>query len=374
VHRTETDGELVAAVLAGERQQFAVLVDRHVGRTTAVAQRLLRSRTETEDVVQEATLQAYLGLRELRDRDRFGAWFAAIAANLAKIRLRETQGRLLPLDGVDGGLAGDDGLDRGERLQAIHEALAQLSSPEREAVLLHYVRGLTTPEIASRGDERIGTVRVRLHRARRRLQASLAAMAPTTRKERSMIEVEVRDVVVRVAPNRDGETPRLAMENRIILLAEKQGERVLPIWTGAPEGDTLTLHLVKASPPPRPMTIQLMARLLEVTGGRVERVVVSSLRENVFYAAVHVAVADEGMQEVDARPSDGINLAVRVGAPIFVDEDVMETAGFAAADKAALDRELTERCVRDGEEPPEGEWRSLTPDLMPSLSHPRPAR
>jgi bifunctional DNase/RNase len=185
-----------------------------------------------------------------------------------------------------------------------------------------------------------------------------------------MIEVEVRDVVVLVATNGDGEEPRLAMANRIVLLAEKEGQRILPIWIGAPEGDTLALHVVKASPPLRPMTIQLTARLLEATGGRVERVAVSSLRENVFYATVDVAVADGTVQEVDARPSDAINLAVQVGAPVFVDEDVIDTAGFAAADKAALERELTERCAKDGEEPPEGEWRSLTPDLMTSFSFP----
>ena len=112
------------------------------------------------------------------------------------------------------------------------------------------------------------------------------------------------------------------------------------------------------------MTIDLMARLLQAMGGHVERVVVSSLRENTFYAAVHVA--NGATQELDARPSDGINLAMRVGAPIFVEEEVFEAGGFAAADEAALEIELTERCAKHGEEAPAGEWRSLTPDLMTS--------
>jgi RNA polymerase sigma-70 factor, ECF subfamily len=373
VHRTETDGELVAAVLAGDRRAFGALVDRHVGRATALAQRLLGSRAETEDVVQEATLQAYLGLRELREPERFGTWFAAISTNLAKMRLRQARGRLVPLDGLDGRVTREDGLEARERLRAIHEALAELSEPEREAVLLHYVGGLTTPEIAFRGDEQVGTVRVRLHRARRRLQRSLAALAPITREERSMIEVEVRDVVVRVAPDGEEAEPRLVAPQRIILLAEKGGRRTLPIWVGSPEGDALALHLVKASPPPRPMTIELMARLLEATGGRVERVVVSSLRENVFYAAVHVAVGEGSVEEVDARPSDGMNLAVRVGAPIFVDEEVLSAAGMEAADPESLERELAAACARHGQEPPPpGEWRSLSPDLMESLLPWRP--
>jgi uncharacterized protein len=185
-----------------------------------------------------------------------------------------------------------------------------------------------------------------------------------------MIEVDVRDVVVRVAEDGDREEPTLAMPNRIVLLAEKKGERLLPIWIGDREGDALALHRVLTSPAPRPMTFDLVARLLEATGARIERVVVSSLRENIFYAAMHVAGGDGAVQEIDARPSDGINLAVRVGAPIFVDEKVLETAAFAAADESALDRELDERCAQHGEAPPPGEWRSLTPDLMPSLRPP----
>jgi RNA polymerase sigma factor (sigma-70 family) len=361
VHRSETDGDLVAAVLAGDRAVFAKLVDRHLARATALARGLLDSRAEAEDVVQEATLQAYLGLRDLRDPERFGAWFCAIAANLAKVRLRQARGRLIPLDGIDP--SAQDGLEARERLQAIHDALADLSRPEREAVLLHYVGGLTTPEIARREGEQVGTVRVRLHRARRRLQGVLVAFTPATRKEKQMIEVEVRDVVVRVAPNGDSEEPSLAMPNRIVLLAEKEGERLLPIWIGAPEGDALGLHLAGVSTP-RPLTIDFMARLLEAMGGKVQRVVVSSLRDNTFYAGVHVV--NGAVQELDARPSDGINLAVRVGAPIFVEEDVFETTAFAVSDEQALEVELTERCAKHGEEPPPGEWRTLTPDLMTS--------
>jgi RNA polymerase sigma factor (sigma-70 family) len=366
VHRTETDGDLVAAVLAGNRRAFALLVDRHAARATTLARRLLGSAAEAEDIVQEATLQAYLGLRGLREPERFGAWFAGIATNIAKMRVRQTHGKLFPLDGVDGRLTSEDGLETRERVDALHDALARLSVSEREAVLLHYVRGLTAPEIAVRAGEQVGTVRVRLFRARRRLQHVLAAFSPATRKEREMIEVEVRDVVVRVAPNGEGEA-NLAMPNRIVLLAEKEGQRLLPIWIGPPEGDALGLHLAGVATP-RPMTIDLMARLLEAMGGRVERVVVSSLRDTTFYAAVHVA--DGANQELDARPSDGINLAVRVGAPIFVDEEVLEAGGFDAGDEAALERELTERCAKNGEEPPPGRWRSLTPDLMTSWHPP----
>lgn len=367
MQRTETDGDLVAAALAGDRSAFVELLDRHLARATTLARGLLGSRAEAEDVAQEATLQAYLGLPDLRDPERFGAWLCGISTNLAKMQLRQTRGRLVPLDGVDGRLVDEDALEARERLAAIHDALDCLTRSERETVLLHYVGGLTTPEIALRRGERAGAVRVRLHRARQRLQGALGAFTPVTRKERHMIEVEVRDVVVRIAPNGDGEEPTLAMPNRIVLLVEKDGRRLLPIWIGAPEGDALGLHLAGVTTP-RPMTIDFMARLLEAMGGQVERVVVSSLRDDTFYAGVHVA--NGSVQELDARPSDGINLAVRVGAPIFVEDEVLETAGFAAADEVALEVELTERCAKHGEAPPPGEWRTLTPDLMTSWHPP----
>src|SRR3954466_14441245 len=86
--RRPTDGELVAAVLAGERAAFGALIDRHRAGAVAIVRRMLRDPLEAEDVVQESLLQAFLRLDELRTPERFGAWLCGIAANLAKMRLR----------------------------------------------------------------------------------------------------------------------------------------------------------------------------------------------------------------------------------------------------------------------------------------------
>jgi bifunctional DNase/RNase len=120
---------------------------------------------------------------------------------------------------------------------------------------------------------------------------------------------------------------------------------------------------------PRPLTADLMARLLEAAGAGVERVTISSLRENTFYAVVLIATGD-GAQEIDSRPSDALNLAARVGAPIFVDDEVMATAGIAGED---LERELAELCEKYGFDQEAGEWRSLSPELVKAL-HPPPRR
>lgn len=90
--RERTDAELVAAAAEGERLAFSALIARHGARARGVARLLLRDADGAEDVEQEAVLAAYLGLSRLREPARFGAWLAAIAANLARMRLSFANG------------------------------------------------------------------------------------------------------------------------------------------------------------------------------------------------------------------------------------------------------------------------------------------
>ena len=355
--REQTDSELVAAARGGDRGAFEVLLDRHDRGVRAVVRRLL-GEDEAEDVVQEAFLQAYLGLDRLRQPSRFGSWLCAIAVNLAKMRLRSRRS-VLP-GSMDGNARVE--LDAVEVSELVHSALDALPAREREALLLTYVEGLTSLEVASLTGERPGTVRVRLHRARSRMRELLRPP-----KEVTVVEVTLEDVVVRVAEG-NGE-PRLADESRrIVLLKEKGGERVLPIWIGEPEAAALALEL-GGEAMPRPLTADLMAKLLGAAGAAVERVTVNSLREDTFYATI-VLETSAGPQEVDARPSDALNLAVRVGAPIFVDDAVMEHA-FTGD----LDEKVREEEARRGlESGPEGEWRSLSPEMVKALYPPFPPK
>jgi uncharacterized protein len=351
--RERTDSELVAAVRAGDRAAFGVLLDRHDRAVRTVVRRLL-GESEAEDVAQEAFLQAYLGLERLRDPSRFGAWLSAIAVNLAKMRLRERRA-LVPLGEVPDR---DGGADSAELAEQMASALETLPRHEREAVLLSYA-GLTSPEVAALVGERPGTVRVRLHRARARLRARLGTLIPQAGKETKMVEVVVHDVVARTTVENGGE-PQIVGDLRIVLLREKGGERVLPIWIGRPEGDALALEL-GGEATPRPMTADLMAKLLEAAGAKVESVAVNSLREDTFYGTI-VLVTGAGKREVDARPSDALNLAARVKAPILVDDAVMEHA-FTGD----LEEKVREEQERRGLEPEEGEWRSLSPEMVKAL-------
>jgi RNA polymerase sigma factor (sigma-70 family) len=349
------DDKLVSAALAGDPAAFATLVEQSRARVESVVERMVGE--EAEDLVQEALLRAYLGLSQLRDPARFSAWLCGIAVNLAKMRLRRraVEARVVVDATCDGGL------EERELLEVVRDAVEILPPGQRDAVLMHYIEGLSCEEIAAVLETSPGAIRVRLHRARQQLRKQLAPLAPspTPKEEIHMLEMRLEDVIVRVA---EDDPMKLVADQRIVLLKEADGERLLPIWIGAPEGNALALRLT-GEKTPRPVTSDVMAELVRVTGARVERVAVTSLREKTFYAVIAVAV-DGRVDELDARPSDALNLAVRIGAPIFVEDSVLEENAMPADD---LPARLEDEAKKAEHEVPPGEWRSLSAELLQSL-------
>ena len=110
----------------------------------------------------------------------------------------------------------------------------------------------------------------------------------------------------------------------IIILKDEEDKRSLPIWVGIFEANAIALELEKI-PTPRPMTHDLIKSILETVEARVQKVVVTDLKENTFYAVLHLQIG-ETEYKVDSRPSDAIALALRVSAPIYVDEEVVRKA------------------------------------------------
>jgi uncharacterized protein len=113
----------------------------------------------------------------------------------------------------------------------------------------------------------------------------------------------------------------------IIILRDKEGQRVLPIWVGVFEANAIALQIENVTTP-RPMTHDLLKNVIQDLRGRIEKIVVSDLKENTFYALIYLTVGGEVMA-VDARPSDAIALALRARAPIFVEEKVIDHAKTA---------------------------------------------
>ena len=116
----------------------------------------------------------------------------------------------------------------------------------------------------------------------------------------------------------------------IVLLKENDGERFLPIWIGAMEATAIAFAL-QGIVTARPMTHDLMRNLLEELTVRVERIVITELRDGTFYAVIHMQ-QNGTSYEVSSRPSDAIALAVRVNVPIFANEEVLAEASIVIRD------------------------------------------
>lgn len=112
-------------------------------------------------------------------------------------------------------------------------------------------------------------------------------------------------------------------QDQIIVLKEKEGERQLPIIIGLPEASSIKLK-ISGVEPPRPMTHDLLMAIIEGLGARLEKLIIDDLVSNTFHAKLVLELSDGEVKQIDARPSDGIALAVRAQIPIFVSEDVLE--------------------------------------------------
>ena len=114
-------------------------------------------------------------------------------------------------------------------------------------------------------------------------------------------------------------------DQQVIVLREKGGERSFPIIIGIFEAVSIDRKL-KEIEVPRPLTHDLLMDTIREMGGELKRIVVNDLKDNTFFARLHVERDGEDI-EVDARPSDAIALAVRAGCPIYAEESVIERAG-----------------------------------------------
>jgi uncharacterized protein len=110
----------------------------------------------------------------------------------------------------------------------------------------------------------------------------------------------------------------------IVVLRDGDGQRILPIWVGVFEANAIALQIENVQTP-RPMTHDLLKNVLEDLNAHVERVVVCDLKDNTFYAKIHIQSGGDS-RSIDARPSDAIALALRARAPIYVEESVIDGA------------------------------------------------
>jgi bifunctional DNase/RNase len=209
----------------------------------------------------------------------------------------------------------------------VHRAVAALPNGQQQAVQLFYLQGLSHREVAADLRISVGAVKARLHQAR-------AALAPTLTQITDIPEVKTVTTTnatewtdATVTEIRRGQGPDGGPDTHIMMLYERGGERRLPMWIGPAEASALAL-ILESVETPRPLTYRLTLSLVEAAGARIEEVRITRLLGTVFHASV-IVQGPGGPQEVDARPSDAVTLALATGAPIRVDSSLLHPAATA---------------------------------------------
>jgi RNA polymerase sigma factor (sigma-70 family) len=346
---------------------MAELLRRHWDIAVLLAERVLGSPDLARDAVQEAAIAAMTDLARLRSPDRFSAWFCGIALNVARKWRRQLRSEVpglsweLPSDAPNPAEAAEIA----DTAARVRDAIAALADGQRGAVRLFYLQGLSHREVADELGISVGAVKARLHQARAALAPRLTQFTPDKPdKEATVASTETHEaawteVVIRGVSRTEHDD--IARREYIMVLAERDGDRMLPIWIGPAEASVLALALESVETP-RPFPYKLAAGLVEAAGSRVTGVRITRLTDSVFYAVVEVA-GPAGQREVDARPSDAVNLAVVTGAPIRVNSELFGigvrpgadgtvAARLATADIAAeTQRRMAESAKRHGRPP-----------------------
>ncbi len=123
-----------------------------------------------------------------------------------------------------------------------------------------------------------------------------------------------------------------ASNTYVVILQEKDGERLLPIWIGQPEAESIVMEMNDIRPP-RPLTHDLCKRLITGLGGSLRRVQITKVQDNTYFAELHIYRGEEVLH-VDARPSDSIALALRLSAPIYAQESLLTALAVEEGEEA----------------------------------------
>lgn len=146
-------------------------------------------------------------------------------------------------------------------------------------------------------------------------------------------------------------------EQHVVILREADGSRIVPIWIDPYQAQSIAMEM-HGTEMTRPMTHDLLRNVINEMGGRIMRIVVNDLRDGTFYALIDIETPS-GPISVDARPSDAIALGVRVQAPVFVEDMVLDQAGVSIAEQ--------EPETPHGEEAPDDERLSVFRDFINNL-------
>ncbi|MEO0595457.1 MAG: bifunctional nuclease domain-containing protein [Chloroflexota bacterium] len=339
------DASIIQQVREGDKDAFGILIERHYPMVYRLACRVIGHPDLAQDRAQEACLQAFLSLDSLRDPSAFQSWVYGITLNVCHAYLRQ-QKPTITLDDTLVRLLQDKRpspeaiTQQRESDTHLREAIRQLSARNQEAIVLYYFQGLTQQAIAQELSISVTAVKGRLHKARQQLKSMLyTAIYPVgvsasvnhhqrgntmATQDSTLIPIRIIDTPFQVVTSDDGKQRTLSQ----LLLFNEETRRAMVIWVDEYLATTIALSLQKSDEIhtfTRPTSHDLMGHLLKASGATIESVIINDLRENVYYATVRLQT-ENGIQAIDARPSDSIALAVRHDVPIYATEKLWQVA------------------------------------------------
>ncbi len=333
---------------AHDTDAFRQLVERYQTLAFSIALQLVSQPEMAQDLVQEAILQTYLSLDQLRDVTRFKSWFYGIVLHVCQNWRRRQHRTPLPLEVPQAQQVCAEGADphaiaeERELRNYIHVVLNNLSPQNRVVMLLFYYEELRMDEIAARLNLSLVAVKSRLHKGRNQLRKRLTTIYPELSsvpvskqksKRRSTAMANVK--IIKVQPQ----------EQRIlVLLLDMAGQRVLPLWLSHIEGYPLVVQQKLVDQPGshgEHSTIEFTSHLLRATGGKIQSVRIEELYQRVLYARV-LLNGPGGDQEIEARPGDALALARSEHASILVNDSVLDQLGINLPQEKPLEQQIAE--------------------------------
>ncbi|HET8844510.1 MAG TPA: bifunctional nuclease domain-containing protein, partial [Ktedonobacteraceae bacterium] len=351
-HEPDT-ASLVASTLAGYPDAFGILFQRHAPGALRLCTRLLGTSTEAQDVVQDAALQAFLGLSHLREPARFAAWFQAIAANLARSALRRKReyafqtsepAMLTELSRSASPPTLEEHLFAREEQKAILQAIEHLPPAHCQAITGFYLQGYHYDELAKQLGIPVSTLKWRLFEGRKQLKSLLLLLEETRffshaglqRKEKSKMAEDLIPLYV------DSLRHLPFARHYQAILRDATGSSILSIPLSEAEFSAVDLALRIRQDADMPSIPQDLAqRLLESFGTQLQQVVIHMLAGQILYATASFKQGTRA-RSVDMRISEALVLAVREDRPILITRALFENS--------MLQDQNTERAVPLSEE------------------------
>jgi RNA polymerase sigma factor (sigma-70 family) len=326
------DGDLVRLARDGDPAAFRLLVERYLPMARARATRLCPHPDEVDDAVQDAFLQAFVSLDRLRDPDRFAGWLGGIVANVCRAQRRRAPLTLLAdwpekLHPASAGpLPSAEQLDRAD---AVGRAVADLPPGQRQAVTLFYYDDQPASQIAGSVGS-VGAVKASLHKARLRLRDYISThrpdLIPVTSRSTPMTAVRIAHAHPWPGRQPDSGTPGnrvlISISHVIVVLADDVGHRALPIRLSGRDGRfwRLLARPEDLEEEPEESVEKMTGLLLQAAGIVVTRVNLFELGPEVIAARIEIGTA----RSITTRLADGLALAVITGAPLTVDDALLD--------------------------------------------------